>query len=267
MFTLGREIDIHYPTNRLILILSLVTAALGWLITGNMLSGASIGGGTFLTWALGREVDPGHEYSAFAGVGISLLNLFYYESLQLLVIFWILLMMRVVSGMTGKALTFLDIFSVLGMTIYLSINNQNSIYLLPFILAMGIIMRFKEKKKLAFMAAGIALATFIVASLVMQYPLFNNLARLELSSIGVVAMALISFIFWIFLSKNQIKDDLGNIINKSEIRSSQMIYGFIILLMYLFSPIAINNLIIYLSVIIGAMVYGIGCKIISLFRR
>ena len=44
------------------------------------------------------------------------MNLFYYEDLQLIVIFWFLLLMRMVSGITGKGLTTFDIFSLLGFT-------------------------------------------------------------------------------------------------------------------------------------------------------
>ena len=135
MFSLGRNIDFHYKTNKIIAIVSVVVAAIGWILTGNVLSGLYIGFGSFLTWALSRELDPKHDYSAFLAVGFSLLNLFYYEDLQLIVIFWILLLMRMVSGITGKGLTTFDIFSLLGFTVYLSLNNKNSVYLLIFLLA------------------------------------------------------------------------------------------------------------------------------------
>lgn len=260
MFTLGRKIDIHYLTNRIILILSILVAIIGWIITGDLLSGAYIGAGTFLTWALAREADPKHEYSAFLCAGTSLLNLFYYENIQLLVIFWILLTMRLVNGITGKELRFLDVFSVLGMTIYLSISNQNSIYLITFVLAMGFLVSFKEKPKLALIAGGIGLATFIVESFFINYLSFNNISNSELINMLVIAMVFISFIFWKFLSKDEIRDDLGNIINDFKILSSQITYSIIVLLIYFFGDISINNLIIYLSVIVGVIIYWLGYK-------
>lgn len=261
MFTLGREIDIHYPTNRWILIISAVVAIIGWIMTGEILAGAYIGGGTFLTWALTREVDPTHEYSAFLCVLLSLLNLFYYENIQLMVIFWLLLSMRLVSGMTGKELTFLDVFSVLGLTIFLTSNTQNSIYLLPFILAMGIIIAFKEKKRLALFAGGIALLTFITQRFGMNYVLFNSTPHSKTINVLTVVIVLLSFVFWIILSQVPVKDDLGNIINRLEILASQTIYSVIVLLLYFFGDMSINNLIIYLAVIVGVIIYYVGYNI------
>ncbi len=258
MFTLGRKIDIHYPTNRLILMISVLVMAIGGMITGDMVSGFYIGGGTFLTWALAREVDPAHEYSAFVCVSIAFLNLFVYESLQLLVIFWILLLMRLVSGVTGKELTIVDVLSVLGLTVYLSINNENSIYLLPFIIAMGLIIAFQEKIKLALSAGVIALLIFLLESYLMKTLVLNHTAGLAWFNIFVIITLFMSFVFWSFLSKSLIKDDLGKVIKSFKIQSSQALYSLTVLLTYFFSDTSINNIIIYLSVIIGASIYWIG---------
>lgn len=263
MFTLGRKIDINYPTNRLIVILSLIVTVIGWGITGEILSGLSMGGGTFLTWALTREVDPSHEYSAFLCVALSLLNLFYYERIQLLVIFWILLMMRLVNGMTGKSLTPLDIFSVLGMTLYLSLTSQNSIYLLPFIVAMALVLIFEKKKTLALIGGGISLLAFITQSFVLNHLSLSPMAISKPVNIAVIILMVASFIVWVFLSKNQVKDDFGNIINRAKILSSQVIFSLILISTYLFGDMAINNLIIYLSVIIGVVVFWIGYSLMA----
>lgn len=263
MFTLGRKIDIHYSTNRIIVILSILVAVVGWIITGEILSGVYIGGGTFLTWALAREVDPKYEYSAFLCAFFSLLNLFYYKNIQLLVIFWILLIIRLINGITGKELTFLDIFSVLGLTIYLSINNQNSIYLIPFIVAMGFVINFKEKMESALIAGGIGVAAFVVESFFMKYLSFNRIDYSDTINIFAIAMVLISFVFWSFLSKDHIINDVGNMVKRSTILSGQVIYSLIVLLIYFFGDISINNLIIYLSVITGVIIYWIGYKLFT----
>lgn len=235
-------------------------AAIGWSVTGKVLSGAYIAGGTFLTWALAREIDPKHEYSAFLCVAFSLLNLFYYESIQLLVILWIILMIRMVNGITGKERTFLDVFLVLGMTIYLSISNQNSMYLLPFIVAMGFIISFKEKIKLALIAGGIAVGVFIAEIFFLKYPSFNRIDYSETINIFVVAVVFVSFIFWSFLSKEEIRDDVGSMAKRSKIFLSQTIYSLVVFLVYFFGKTSVNNLIIYLSVIVGVIIYWLGFK-------
>lgn len=262
MFTLGRKIDFHYATNRVIAIISICVAAIGWMMRGDILSGIYIGGGAFATWALATEVDPKHQYSAFLCVIISLLNLFYYETIQLLVIVWILLLMRIVNGCTGKKLTAFDIFSVLGMTIYLSINNDNSIYLIPFIVAMGFTVNFKEKRGAALIAGGIGAAAFIIESFFMKYLSLNRIDYSEAVNIFITSIILISFIFWKFLLKDETRDDLGNIVNRYKMLSGQIIYSLVVFLMYFFGDISVNNLIIYLSVIIGIIIYRIGYKVL-----
>ncbi len=39
MFTLGRSMDFSYKTNQMIVLSSVVVAAIGWWLTGNVLSG------------------------------------------------------------------------------------------------------------------------------------------------------------------------------------------------------------------------------------
>ncbi len=263
MFTLGRKIDFNYKTNMIILIISLLVAGIGWVLTGKVLSGISIGAGVFLTWALSRELDPKHDYSAFIAAGFSLLNLIYYESIQLLVIFWIILLMRIVNGITGKDLTTFDIFSVLGLTIYLSFNNKNSVFFLVFILAMGFLIKAREKNKEALIAIGISLGFFIVESFFMRYLSFISMNDLNITSMFTIAILSLSFILFWFLSKDKIQDDLGNTVKKIRILGSQILYSVAVILLFFTGGISFNNLIIYLSVIIGIAIYFIGFIVLN----
>lgn len=266
MFTLGRTIDFNYRTNKVIAILSLIVAAIGWMITKEVFSGLSIGMGIFLTWALSRELDPKHDHSAFIAVIFSLLNLIYYENIQLLEIFWILLLMRIVNGITGKKRTTFDIFSVMGLTLYLSLNIKNSIYLIIFVLAMVFIVRTSEKKLEIVIASIISLAIFTVESFFMNYLSFISVNDLNIISIFVIAMLCISFILFWFLSKEEAEDDLGNRVDRLKILSSQILYSVVILLLLFFGSIGLNNLIIYLSVIIGVAIYFTGYKVLNGYR-
>jgi len=169
MFTLVRKVDINYTTNRLILILSLIVGIIGYFITGALSSGLSLAGGTFLTWALAREVDPKHEYSAFLSAALSLANLFYFESMNLLAIFWILLLLRMVSEICGKKLTSLDFLIVFGFSVYLSISNENSIYLIPFIIALSSLMVFKEQTTISWAFLAISVVSFLIESFYFDY--------------------------------------------------------------------------------------------------
>lgn len=219
IFTLVRKIDLNYTTNRIIVIISLLVAGTGYLITKDMRSSLYLGGGTFLTWALAREVDPKHEYSAFLCAAISLINIFYYKNIELLIIFWILLLIRIVSAITGKKITIVDVLSVVGLSIFLSISNQNIVYLIPCLLAVISLMIFNGKIK--------------------------------------ISLAFLSKISTNFLSVNGVIDDKGNPADVLKIRASQLLFLITILLLFLFSDVGFNNAVIYISVIVGVTLYSL----------
>ena len=266
MFTLGRKIDIHYGTNISILIAAITVAAIGWVVTGSILSGLSIGVGVFLAWALAREIDPRHEYSAFIGAALASLNLLYYKSISLLVVFWILLLIRTVNGITGKEITAFDILSLLGLSLYLSFNNRNAIYLVIFIISMSILIIFKERVKISFLASATALGFFIFEIFFLGYAFFNIIDYSEPIKIWAVAIVFIFMMFSNFISNGKIRDDVGNTVKKAKIMSGQILFSAIVLLLLLFGDIGLNNLIIYISAIVGVIIYFILYKLLILKR-
>ena len=266
MFTLGRSMDFSYKTNQMIVLASAVVAAIGWWLTGNALSGVYIGFSVFLTWALARELDPNHEYAAFLASAFSLVNLFYYQNTQLLVVVWILLLMRILNGITGKALTTFDIFSVLGLTAYLSFDNGNSIYLLIFVLAMGFSLKTGEKMRAAGIASVISAGLVAVDWFFMNKLSLGSLAYSNAVTLLVVSVVGLSLILFWFLSKAETKDDKGNSVNRSKLSASQVLYSAAFLLLFFFGGVSLNNLVIYLSAASGALLYFIGNKILRKMR-
>lgn len=256
MFTLGRKIDFNYTTNKIILGLAIIVAAIGYFITGDIKSGLYIGGGTFLTWALAREVDPKNEYSAFYCGAMSLINLFFYKNIQLMVIFWIILLLRLVNGISGKRPTLLDLFSTLGLTIYLTINMENSIYLAPLIISMVFLIHIEEKTKMALTVLLISIAVFLIESLYFKYYYINISGLLDVLNIAVIIVIFINFILQDLIKIKGALDDKGNPIVPKKIRTSQILFGFIVFILYLFEVRNLNNLIIYFSVILGTMFYS-----------
>jgi hypothetical protein len=120
---LGRPIDPAYPTNLAIAGLSAVVVVVATLVRlvggATFLEGAvwGIGAGlaVFLTWALARELDPDHDLSAFAGVGLMGVGLFFVDLPSLLVLFWLLLALRMVNRSVGLPARPLDSLAVLGL--------------------------------------------------------------------------------------------------------------------------------------------------------
>ncbi|MFC2015385.1 hypothetical protein ACFLUM_00435 [Chloroflexota bacterium] len=126
---LGRTpIDPSYPTNRAIAALALVVAIAGTIVRlssgtallDSILWGIGAGLLPFLTWALGRELDPDHDLSAFVGAGLVLIALLLPDMPSLLLILWLLLVVRIVNRSVGLPAKALDSVSVFGLGAWLT---------------------------------------------------------------------------------------------------------------------------------------------------
>jgi hypothetical protein len=129
---LARPVDPRYPTNLAIAVLSLVVvlAAAAWRWStgaaplGSILWGINAGLVPFLTWALGRELDPDHDLSAFVGAALALVALFFVEFPSLFAMVWLLLLLRVVNRTVGLPATLFDTLTVLGLGIWLTWQGE-----------------------------------------------------------------------------------------------------------------------------------------------
>ena len=121
-------IDLSYPTNRAIAVLTTVVAIAGailHLLRGttpleSVLWGIAAGLAVFLTWALGRELDPDHDLSAFVGAGLVLIALLLVDAPSLLLILWLLSVLRTVNRTVGLPAKPLDSLWVLGLSAWLT---------------------------------------------------------------------------------------------------------------------------------------------------
>lgn len=124
---LGRLPDPRYPTNRAIMALALAVAVAGsifqWLrgaeLPESVAWGIGAGFSLFLAWALGRELDPDHDLSAFVGAALALVALPFFDTPSLLLILWLLLVLRIVNRTVGLPARPLDSLGVLGLGTWL----------------------------------------------------------------------------------------------------------------------------------------------------
>lgn len=260
MFTLGRKIDLRYKSNLIIVLASLLVATAGWLISEDFLLGLSLGGGFFLTWAFARELDPAHDYSAYLAAVLSLSMLFDFESIGFLNALWLLLHMRALNGITGKGLTLFDVLTLLGLTVFLSLNYENSIYLLLFVLAMIFIRQTRAKTKVATIASLLALILFTIQSTLMGALSLNQIDYSNFFNVLMIIMPCLSLISFWFLSHIKTEDDKGNSVVQSKVFASQLLYNVTVLLFFFFSDTTFNDQVIYLSAIIGVALHFIILK-------
>ena len=132
---IGRSVDPTYPTNRAIILVTLVVVAGGavfqWLAGAGLLQGGlwgvEAGLAAFLGWALCRELDPDHDLSAFVAAGLTVVGLFWGQP-DLLVLFWVLMIVRVVNRSVGLPATLLDALVVVGSSGWLMWQRSNWVY-------------------------------------------------------------------------------------------------------------------------------------------
>lgn len=139
----ARPVDPSYRTNLAIVIISGLSGLLGsayYILTGNhwldsILTGGLLAISVFLTWALARELDPDHPISAFVGLPATIILFFWVETPHLIPLFALILMLRLVSRITGKEAKWPDSLLLLGLGIYLAWAQE-------YILSLGVGVAF-----------------------------------------------------------------------------------------------------------------------------
>jgi hypothetical protein len=168
--TIGRTIDLRFPTNRAIALLALGVFAAGSAVSlvrgaiwmGGLFEGLSWAGAIFLAWALARETDPDRWYSAFlaAAGGIACVVLLGPPSFVFLL--WFLIGLRIINRTTGVAPGVLDVAALFGITLWLGSAAHWTVPLLTFpTVLFADVRRFPKGLRiglfLAFPAATVAL--------------------------------------------------------------------------------------------------------------
>lgn len=256
-FTLGRKIDIIYQTNKIILIFSALVAIIAYFITRDFSSALYLGAGTFLTWALAREIDPKHDYVAILCAALSLVNLFYFDGVQLLILFWLILLLRLVTETSGEDASLLDMTLVFAMGVYLSVVNKSSIYLVPLIFAIAYRIKIKGKSNDALVFMILSAAIFLVENSYFGFISPQDISLSDPLSIFVLVVVFGYLMFIDLIKRDGSLDDKGGELDERKIRYGQLLFGNTIILLFLFGGISFNNLVIYFSVIIGVLLYAI----------
>lgn len=134
-----REVNPALPNHRAILVFSALVGVLAvgyaWLGLDRPLFetarwGVGAATSTFVTWVIGRELDPDHPASALLGAAISLPLILALGLPHLLFAFWIVLLLRVVNRTTGLAAQPLDTVLVVGLTVWLALSLHSTLLLM-----------------------------------------------------------------------------------------------------------------------------------------
>jgi hypothetical protein len=131
-YALGRPPDPRYPTNLAILAFAMVVGAAGGALA--LLGGAGLvasaskgivaGASVFFAWALSRELDPDHDWSAFVAAGLALGGLLLFDQPAFLPLLFFLIAMRLISRTTGVPAKLGDSLSILAVAVLASFQSH-----------------------------------------------------------------------------------------------------------------------------------------------
>ncbi|MDW7672666.1 MAG: hypothetical protein SCK57_12100 [Bacillota bacterium] len=258
-FTLGRKVDPRYKTNLIILIMTITLIIARGLLTNDWRGSLVFSAGFFLTWALAREIDPLYEKSAFVAAFIYLSMAMWIADVNLGVVFWTVLLLRVITRITGKKTTVLDLLGLMGLTIYLIIGQGNGIYGLVFTAAMLIGYRRFANEAIfkVFMLVGLVVSVWgLYSHSILQ---LGEAWQMDTFRVMLLLVGLASGVFYgRMLQKDQgIQDDLGNLIESKYVFLSYIFYLGMYAALLIGTDLGQGTVSLFFSVILGVALYRV----------
>jgi hypothetical protein len=165
---IGRPLDFGYSSNRWAFYLTCAAGVIGAVFmyarSGEVLNvlGWGIGAAVsvFIAWALGRELDPDHNSSAFIGMGLSFVLIFFLGLPRLAMVFWLLIAVRILNRSTGISPKILDVLFFIGLGAWLTYQGYWPLGLFtPAVLLGDGLLPQGKRSQLWFAVLGAAAAT------------------------------------------------------------------------------------------------------------
>lgn len=262
-FTLGRKIDINYPTNRLMLGINLFSAFAIYVLTKDVIQGLFSAAGFFFAWGLTREIDPEKEYSAFvsAFIATGLIFFYFYDGINLAPLFFLLLGLRFISGICGYKPTLIDMASLILLAGYLSVSRGNGVYFLILSLLFFVSWFRYEKEKIFLLLAGVAgISSFGLINFfsdVAFFQSFSNLSPAAIYGIRTVIILVTIFLYYSLGKDQKIRDDLGKAMANHNIQKTLIFYSIAVMLLLTMENLTQSTIIIMLSTLTGAALWRI----------
>lgn len=260
---ISRPIDPRHPTNLAILVLTLIVAGAAAGITfingASLLPALAIGARLsvtfFLGWAIAREYDPDHPYSAFAAALATLVAYLLGYTTSLLFLAFLLLMLRYINRSTGEAATFVDLSAGLILTAWLSWTMDWTVGILA-AAAYSIDGMLAEERRVRFSFAALGVLIAVVTRF--WHPAANSFSGLNGQILGLaVGFLLISLPLYSGSRTIRTVGDLtGETLDPSRVRWAQVYYLFAVIMIGLRSgggeP---GDMIAAGSIIVGSSIY------------
>ena len=227
--SIGRALDLTYPTNRAIAVVTLLvtvgglvwqsSAGVPWFASATW--GVQAGLTVFLAWAVCRELDPDHPVAAFPAAGLALVAVLSWGLPKLTAVLWLVILVRVVNHSTGLPAGLLDALGLVGLAGWLSVEASWSY---GFITALGFILDSQlpepSRRQLLF-----GLLSFIVTGLVAVLGLAPLWQGLSVRA-GLVVVGLSLLFLPVILSASSLDsvgDEAGEPLTPARVQAAQVL--------------------------------------------
>ena len=229
---LGRPVEFNYPTNLAIVILSVlaIVAAFVFRLVGGLAMidalgfSLSVGLATFLGWAVGREVDPDYEVSAFFGAILAFIGMLILDArLSILALFLSMQLIRILNRTTGLAALIPDSIFVLFLTaIVVFVDSWTFGMMSATVFLLDSRLPKPVSRHLLF--AGLALIVMVIGILVAGGLDIQAQALTQLYVIGMVVTGLL--VLLVILGSRHIRsvgDVTGELLTPIRVQAGQLI--------------------------------------------
>ncbi len=239
---IGRPIDLKYPTNLAILIITILifisslfcTLILGESILDSFYTSFVFSLSVFFGWAICREINPDYNLAAFISCGITLFGLiFFLNTPSLLDLLWLLMILRIVNRTVGPNARLSDSIFILILSIWLSFDR---IWIFGLITSLAFFLDSKlsnsNKNHLFFSIFSAIFTIFLKNNLLFDIQISNFIA------IFVITVSILFFYFSITLDEVESMSDKENLpLNLTRIKLTQILALFCGIMFVLHSSI------------------------------
>jgi hypothetical protein len=268
--TIGRPVDMKYTTNRIIMILMglifIITFFMEFFresfLVKSLIFAVIYSLSVFLCWALGRELDPEYDYSAFIGIIFLFLPFFMTDGINLFFILWLLFSLRMINHTTGKPAGIVDIF------FYLIITILFSLILYPFIAVLAAVafvfdLWNAKRKTINILLIIVLFIIFLVSTFYGSGDVYNFVKltndQLIFSGISILFMFVV---IATTTTMNTLCDTGDKKINARQVQTAQIFAVFTVLsFFFLYGTIGFSIVYIVLSSFLGISIYRVGIMI------
>ena len=196
---IGRPVDPRYRTNLIVSILAPLSAVIAFVLAvflwdrgigDSLLAAFFTLMTTFITWAIARELDPDHDWSAFVGVAIALVAMFVYRApaVALIALGVMNLLLRVVNRTVGPPIKMGDsVVVLLGIIVVAFTPNWVVAFIGVAAFLLDALMSNPNRRHLAF--AGVGLIVAILRVVIQDFPETGGLSGINILMIAVISIA------------------------------------------------------------------------------